>query len=81
MKLLKLEKHMCRFCGELGRMLEGMEIPHEVKNMDDEPEYAAKYRVMSAPVLILMDDNGNEIDRVEGFFRPQVEELLEKFQG
>jgi len=46
----------------------------------EKPEVALQYGVMSVPVLILEDDNGNVIDMVIGFNQPAVEKLLEKMK-
>ncbi|MCB5367036.1 hypothetical protein LIP24_10365 [Collinsella aerofaciens] len=81
MKLIKLEKYHCSFCNQLGAMLDGLGVPYTAINVEDHPEVAAKYGVMAAPVLVLLDDQDNEIDRVEGFYRDKVEQLLEKFQA
>jgi len=79
-QLIKLEKHHCRYCGELDKHLKALELPYTAYNMDDEPKYATKYGVMSAPVLILADEEGNAIKQVNGFFRDQIDELIEEFQ-
>ncbi|AIW03284.1 thioredoxin [Bacillus phage Mater] len=79
-KLIKLEKHHCRFCGELERYLQGEGVEYITYNMDDKPAIAAKYGVMSAPVLILADEEDNAIKQVNGYFRDQIEELLEEYR-
>lgn len=78
MKLLKLEKYMCGACNRLSAYLEGNELPHETVNIEDHPEIAAKYQAMAAPILIALDDRGEEIDRVEGFNVEKIQEMLEK---
>ena len=39
-------------------------------NVDQNPELASKYQVYGLPSLIIMDSNGNEIKRQEGFLTP-----------
>jgi len=78
MKLLKLEKHMCGACNRLSAYLEENGLPHEAVNIEDNPEVGAKYQAMAAPILIALDDNDNEIARVEGFFPDQIQDMLEK---
>lgn len=78
MKLLKLEKYMCGACNRLTSYLEGNGLPHDVVNIEDNPEVAAKYQVMAAPVLIALDEDGQEIDRVEGFYPDKIQDMLEK---
>jgi thioredoxin 1 len=80
MKLIKLEKHRCNFCNQLTALLDGEGIPYESHNIDDKPEIAAKYGAMSAPVLILEDDNGNVVTQVNGFYRDQVDQTIQRFQ-
>lgn len=36
-------------------------------NVDQNPDLASKYGVYGLPTLIIMDSNGNEIKRVEGY--------------
>lgn len=80
MKLIKLEKHRCNFCNQLTAHLDGQELHYVTHNIENEPEIASKYGVMAAPILILEDDNGKEISRVNGFFRDQVDELVERYK-
>lgn len=77
MKLLKLEKHMCGACNRLSAYLEGNELPHDTVNIEDNPEVAAKYQVMAAPVLIALDDADNEIARVVGYYPDKIQDMLE----
>lgn len=39
-------------------------------NVDNNPDLASKYGVYGLPTLIIMDSNGNEIKRVEGYQNP-----------
>jgi hypothetical protein len=87
MKLIKLEKYRCAYCDQLSAYLDASLNPHstyESINIEDSPETAAKYGIMSAPVLILEDDQGNEIGRMVGYSpgrAEEVEQLLEIFYG
>lgn len=80
MKLIKLERPNCKGCGELTNFLNGRGVQYESVNIMKKPEVALQYGVMSVPVLILADDNGNAIDMVIGFNQPAVEELLKKMK-
>lgn len=77
MKLLKLEKYMCAACKRLSAYLEGNGLPHETVNIEDHPEVAAQYQVMAAPVLIALDEEGQEISRVEGYYPDQIQDMLD----
>lgn len=39
-------------------------------NVDQNPDLASKYGVYGLPTLIILDSNGNEIKRVEGYQTP-----------
>jgi thioredoxin 1 len=43
-------------------------------NVDQNPDLASKYKVYGLPTLIILDANGNEIKRQEGYLTPS--ELL-----
>lgn len=43
-------------------------------NVDKNPDLASKYSIYGLPTIIIMDSNGNEIKRVEGYQSPS--ELL-----
>lgn len=39
-------------------------------NVDKNPDLASKYGIYGLPTLVIMDSNGNEIKRVEGYQTP-----------
>lgn len=78
--LLKLEKYRCKFCDDMSKFLDGEGVEYTAVNIEDHPEVASQYGVMTAPVLILLDENEEVVDRVDGFFRDQVIELLESMK-
>lgn len=39
-------------------------------NVDKNPDLATKYKIYGLPTLVIMDANGNEIKRVEGYQTP-----------
>lgn len=84
MKLLKLGKPGCLPCVQLSGFLDELGVNYEDINMLNEPDYAVKYNVMSNPVLILLDDEGKEVERVLGFNLENTDKfgsLLTKFKG
>jgi thiol:disulfide interchange protein DsbD len=40
-------------------------------NVDDNPELSQKYRAYGLPIMIILDSNGNEINRIIGYQSPQ----------
>lgn len=68
MKLLKFQASWCQPCKTLTSLLNTMQIPFpvEVIDADENKDLLQKYNVRSIPVLILLDENNNEIDRLTG---------------
>lgn len=84
MKLLKLSKPNCLPCVHLSNHLDECGVEYEDVNLLVNPEVAMEYGVMSNPVLILLDDEGKEVDRVLGFSledTTKVDLLLTKLKG
>ena len=77
MKLVKLFKNQCNPCEMVSNYLKdnGVE-PHEQHNIMEDMNSAIKYGVMSVPVLILLDDEGNEVQRSTGFKPNEIEQLI-----
>ena len=68
MKLLKFGAPWCKPCQALDKTLESANLWIEIEKVDiaQRPECAAEYRVRSVPTLVLLDDDGAEIDRRQG---------------
>ena len=68
MKLLKFQASWCQPCKVLTSILNTMQIPFpvEVIDADENKDLLQKYNVRSVPVLVLLDENNNEIDRLTG---------------
>lgn len=80
MKLLKFQASWCGPCKMLAKTLESMEVPYEINeiDIDETPEKAMKYSVRSIPTLIIVDEIGNEIRRVNGALKQNA---LKEFFG
>lgn len=79
MKLIKLEKRNCNPCKTLDLILEGFGvIPDEKYELMSNPDIAIKYKVMQVPVLILVDEKGNEVERLHGTDEGMVKAFLER---
>lgn len=74
-KLIKLYKNNCDPCIQLSNFLDAQKIEHESFNIMDNTDLAVKYGIMSVPVLILVDDEGNEIKRTFGYKPHEVMQL------
>ena len=78
-KLIKFRATVCNPCKMLDRALKdlGIEVDEEY-NVEHDTEITEKYQVMKSPTVILVDDEGNEIDRAMGLDIPKIVELNEK---
>jgi glutaredoxin len=54
--LIKFERKNCAPCKLVGNTLKGANIPHTTVDVEEQPELAAKYRIMSVPTIINGDD-------------------------
>jgi thioredoxin-related protein len=84
MKIYKFKQVVCRPCTELDLFLANdLEVtPDNTYVLDGEKdsdrEKAGQYGIMSTPTLVLVDDNGVEIDRVIGTNKEAVTALFEQ---
>ena len=77
-KLIKFEKVGCNPCFVLQNYLDDKGVEVEKIMALDEPELSAQYEIGSLPTLILLDEEGNEIQRSIGFKPNEVEEMISK---
>ena len=84
MELIKFKQIVCRPCTELDLfMTHELGVKPDVEYVldggdDYHLEKAGEFGIMNTPVLVLIDDNGNEIDRVIGTDRSKVTEIFKK---
>lgn len=77
-KIIKLYKNNCNPCTLVSNYLEYKGVKAEEYNIMENTDLAVKYGVMSVPVIILVDDEGNEIQRSTGFKPNEIDKLLDQ---
>lgn len=79
MKLLKFYASWCVPCKRLTSFLETQDLALEIEeiNVEEEASMASQYDVMSVPVLVLLDDEGNEVARHSHSEPAGVQKFLE----
>lgn len=75
-KLIKFEQNLCAPCQMVSQFLDSKNVDYDVINVENNPDIAGEYGIMSVPVTILLDDNGNEVRRSQGFKPNELEELI-----
>jgi len=80
MQLLKFHATWCNPCKNLSKTMENMEFPFPVIEIDIDEEYetAAVYGVRSVPTLILINGEGEVVERMSDSKATQ-QEILGKF--
>lgn len=76
MKLIKFETDNCTPCKMVDSVLLGKSVEVERINVEENKELTKKFEIMSVPVLILLDENGEEVKRSKGFNLSEIEEIL-----
>lgn len=78
MKILKLYQPSCTPCQFVENFLQDHDVEYESVNVQENPEVAGQFGIMSTPVTILLDGNNNEIQRSTGFNPSELEEMINK---
>lgn len=84
MKLIQFSQNDCNPCTIASNFIE-----HELNTKADEIHYlfdgneestdlAIKYSVMQTPTFVLIDDEGEEIEKVLGANKPNIESIFKK---
>jgi thioredoxin 1 len=77
-KLLKFEKENCPACTMVENFLTDKNVEVEKVNPFENPKLAAKFMISSVPVTILLDEEGNEIQRSRGFNPEELDSLIKQ---
>lgn len=77
-RLVKISKNGCVPCQVLSNYLNDKGVSFEELNVSTSPELIETYDITGVPVLILLDDNDQEVDRVVGFNPDATDDLLSK---
>lgn len=77
MKLIKLYKDNCNPCNMMSNYLDSLGLVTENINIMHDSIATVKYGVMSVPVLIVLNDEGNEIQRSIGFKPDELQEIAD----
>lgn len=78
MKLIKFEQPNCNPCSMVSNYLDSKSIPYDKVNVLEEPEKAGEFGIMSVPVTLLVDDEGNRIMRSVGYQPSELAEMIAK---
>jgi thioredoxin 1 len=78
MKLIKFEKENCSACTMVQNFLDANDVTVEKINPFENPKLAANFMISSVPVTILLDEEGNEVQRSRGFNPDELESIISK---
>ncbi|MDT0160466.1 glutaredoxin family protein [Bacillus sp. AG4(2022)] len=78
MKLIKFEKTDCPPCIAVSNFLDDQGVDYERVNTEENPERAIQHMVMSTPVILLVDDNEDVVERSRGFNPAELENMISK---
>jgi len=80
-KILYFSSTWCGPCKQLAPIMESLqgEINYEKVDVDSNTELSTKYGIRNIPTLILVDNNGNAIDKKTGIQSRQ--QILDLYNG
>lgn len=81
-KVIKFSQEVCPKCEVLEQVLDGLELtPDEVIVLTDEnkAEYIEKYDIMGTPLMVAVDEDGNELARTSAY--NQAGQIIDFFES
>jgi thioredoxin 1 len=80
-KILYFSAAWCGPCKMLGPIMDSVseEVAWEKVNVDNNQELSIKYGVRNIPTLVLVDSNGNELNRSTGVMQKQ--QIIDFYNG
>lgn len=82
-KILKMSAEWCGPCRVLKQNLVNFtRVPVEEINVEENQEAVTKYKIRNIPVLIYLDENGNELERTVGLQTlDQINSIIDKYEA
>lgn len=86
-KIIKVSTSWCQPCKQLAPIFEELKNSEEYKNIEfksvdadeDDEMLCEKYSVRSVPTLILLDENGEQLRKINGFLpKDKLKELIDE---
>lgn len=80
-KILYFSAAWCGPCKMLGPIMDSVseEVAWEKINVDNNQELSMKYGIRNIPTLVLVDSNGNELNRSTGVMQKQ--QIIDFYNG
>lgn len=82
-KILKMSAEWCGPCRVLKQNLANFtRVPVEEINVEENQEAVTKYKIRNIPVLIYLDESGNELERTVGLQTlDQINSIIDKYEA
>lgn len=80
-KILYFSAVWCGPCRTLGPIMEsvGSEVNYQKVDVDNNQELSMKYGIRNIPTLVLVDENGTELNRSTGVLQKQ--QIIDFYNG
>jgi thioredoxin 1 len=76
--ILKFSRVGCTPCKIMTNFLQDKGVDYKELDVEEDAQLASQYGISSVPTLLLVDAEGNILDRVVGFDPSGIEELLSR---
>ncbi|MBL4951111.1 thioredoxin family protein [Neobacillus sp. YIM B02564] len=75
-QILKFSRVGCTPCKIMTNFLNEQGVEYKELDVEDDAQLAVQYGISGVPTLLLVDENGDVLDRVVGFNPSAIEKLL-----